>query len=145
VKSVVSDGALARALDAVGPDDQLAADLEVAKREHERAGRSVDALFSLIRSDPSLLPHVEREASRAAREKGELGKVIAELEGRTGESLKRAADLGQLLDLCARGDLDRFAFDERRLALRAVGFRAFANGDDPSRWRYEASPTSERG
>ena len=137
---VMSEGALARALDAVKPNEQLMSDLETAKREHERAGRGLDALLSLVRSDPSLLPHVGREASRAARERGELEKLIAELEGRTGEGLKRAADLRQLIDLRERyGDsLDRLTFDERRLALRALGFKALANGEDPARWRYEA-------
>ena len=75
----------------------------------------------------------------------ELEKVIAELEGRTGEALKRAADLRQLIDLRERyGDaLDRFTFDERCLALRALEFKAFANGDDPSRWRYEAGAMAD--
>ena len=111
VKEIVLDeGALRRALDAVRPDELLADDLGTARREHDRAGRSVDSLLSLARRDPSLLPHVEREASRAARERRELEKVIAELEGRVGESLKRATDLRHLFDLRAqaRGDLDRF-------------------------------------
>lgn len=141
VEEIVGDeGALTRALVATRADEQLTADLETAKMEHERAGRGLDALLSLVRSDPSLLPHVGREASRAAREKGELEKVIAELECRMGESLQRAADLKQVLDLCAqsRDDLDRFTFEERRLTLRALGYRAYANGDDPARWRYEA-------
>ena len=114
--------------------------MEAAKRERERAGRGLEALLSLIRSDPSLIPHLGREASRAAREKGELEKVIAEIEGRMGNPLQRAADLRRLIDLREqhRDSLDRFTFDERRLALRALGFKAFANGDDPSHWRYEA-------
>lgn len=145
VKSMVlEEGALARALDAVKLDDQLAADLEAAEREHDRAGRALDALLSLVRSDPSLLLHVAREASRAAREKGEMEKVITELEGRMGGSLKLAADLRRLIDLRAQalGDLDSFTFDDRRLALRALGFKAFANGDDPARWRSEAAIAS---
>lgn len=66
---VLDENALTRALAAVTPDELLADDLEAARREHGRAGRSVDALLSLARRDPSLLPHVEREA---ARERGDL-------------------------------------------------------------------------
>ena len=137
---MIDKDALSRALNSIKPNEQLAADLGTAKRVHERAGKASDALLSLVRSDPSLLPHVEREAARAAREKRELGKAVAELESRVGEPLRRAADLKQVLDLRAqyRNDLDRFTFDERRLALRALGFRARASGDDPARWRYEA-------
>lgn len=143
VKSMVSgEDALALALAAVRPDELLVDDLETAKRERERASRAADALLSLARRDPFLLPHVEREASRAARERRGLEQAIAELESRTGGSLRRAADLRQLLDLNNRyrGNLDRFSFGERRLALRALGFKAHANGDDPARWRYEAGP-----
>jgi site-specific DNA recombinase len=142
VKEIVSNqGALSRALDSVKPDEQLGDDLETAKREHGRAGKALDSLLSLARRDPSLLPHAGREAARAARERGEMEKVIAELEGRVGEGLKRAADLRRLVDLRERyrDSLDHFTLDERRLALRALGFRAHANGDDPARWRCEAA------
>ena len=30
-------------------------------------------------------------------------------------------------------------FDERRLALKALGFKMFANGSDPMHWRHEPS------
>ena len=82
-------------------------------------------------------------ASQSVDDSRALGgalRLIAELEGRMAEPLRRAADLGHLIDLGRRyrNDLDRFTFDERRLALRALGFKASANGDDPARWRHEA-------
>lgn len=143
-KIVMAEEALRRALNAVEPDGLMLDDLETAKSERERAGRGLDALLSLVRLDPSLLPRVEREASRVAREKGELEEVIAELEGHLGEPLRRTAELRQLIDLCAQAgnDLDRFTFGERRLTLQALGFKAYANGDDPARWRCEAGFTT---
>ena len=75
-----------------------------------------------------------------------MEKVVAELEGCMGSSLHRAADLGRLITLREqyRDSLDRFTFDGRRLALRALGFKAYANGDDPARWRYEAGTPAAR-
>lgn len=79
----------------------------------------------------------EHVAAQATRELRQLEKTIAELERRIGEARQGMDDLRALRDCCARQNLDDFDFDGRRLALRALGFKAFANGDDPARWRYE--------
>jgi hypothetical protein len=67
-----------------------------------------------------------------------LGRIVVELEGREGDSVRPAADLLRLCGRASKGVGD-LTFDERRLALEALGFKVYANGDDPARWRYEVS------
>ena len=50
--------------------------------------------------------------------------------------MRRAAELAALCERAQAGGSE-FTFDERRLALATLGFRAFANGEDAARWRYE--------
>ena len=46
-----------------------------------------------------------------------------------------------LSDYCAlvRENLGQFTFEEQRLALRALGFKLYVNGNEPDLWRYEVS------
>ncbi|MDQ3816996.1 MAG: recombinase family protein [Acidobacteriota bacterium] len=126
-----------------GPDAQLIFDLNTAKRELVRTERGIQTLLSRFRmkGDSNLWPYIERELAHASREKQQLEKTINELETRINEANQRIADLRYLSDYCdlIRDNLDSFTFEDQRLALRALGFKVHANGDDPSRWRYEVS------
>ena len=122
---------------------QLTLDVEAVKRGLARAERGLEALlsrFGRAEGDQDLRPYVEREVARAAREKEEFRKTIAELEARLGEANQIAADLRRLADKCADGpgSLDALAFEDRRLALRVLGVKVRANGNDSERWCFEA-------
>jgi DNA invertase Pin-like site-specific DNA recombinase len=109
----------------------LSPDFEGALNEAERAMHD-----GLLASDLAAAQRVwERGAVRARRQ---LGTIIAELEARVGESLQRITNLRRLRQLDGRS-LDRLTFEEQRLAITTLGFKAYANGDDPARWRYEVT------
>jgi site-specific DNA recombinase len=108
-----------------GPQALLAADLRAVRRIYERR-----------EPGPRTPP---------AREKRRLEGVIAYLEARLAEAGRPAEALRRLQDLCggAHEDLDSLGFEERRLALRALCFRVYANGGDPAGWRCEAGVSAE--
>lgn len=146
VKAVLLDpGIIERALDEfeqAGPDPQLTSDLEIARRELARKERGLQALLSSFRDaadDSTLWPHIEREIKQASREKQQLEITVIELEERVKEANRRVADLRQLNDYCAlvRENLDRLTFEERTLALRALGVKVYANGEDAVGWNCE--------
>lgn len=109
------------------------AELEAARLAHESAALALRALLAADAGD-ALGPYLEQ----ATREERALGRLVAELEERQD---KVARPAGDLLRLCerARQGVGNLTFDERRLALKALGFKMFANGDDPTRWCHEQS------
>jgi site-specific DNA recombinase len=135
VESMLSDGAfVARALESVerrGYDPQLASDIQSAKRAHDRCGVVLQALTE----NSALGPYVERAAAQAARERQQLEKVIAELEAKAAAAGRRAEELRRLTALAGA----ELTFEDRRLALWALGVRVYANGTDPASWRYEVN------
>ena len=110
---------------------QPSADLEAARLAHESAARALRVLLAAQDGD-ALRPYLEQ----ATRVEQRLGRIVDELEKREGGLARPAATLRRLCERAGGGEL---TFDERRLALEALRFKAFANGDDPGRWRYEAS------
>ncbi|MBC7933195.1 MAG: recombinase family protein [Rubrivivax sp.] len=78
------------------------------------------------------------EAARREYERGsrQLGSSILELEARMGEATRCVDNLRRLHERCP---LDRLTLDEQRLALLALGFKVYANGDDQTRWRYDVT------
>ena len=134
-ESMLSDGAFVeRALESAerrGHDPQLASDLQAARRAQERCG----AVLQALTENSALGPYVERAAAQAARERQQLEKVIAELEAKAAAAGRRAEELRRLTAL-ARAEL---TFEDRRLALWALGVRLYANGTDPDSWRYEVN------
>ena len=48
-------------------------------------------------------------------------------------------DLRSLNDYCdqVRGELEKFTFEDKRLAFRALGVQVFANGDNPEKWQFK--------
>ena len=109
------------------------ADLEATRLAHESAVRALRALLAAEAGD-ALAPYLEQ----AMREEQGLGRLVAELEERQD---KVARPAGDLLRLCerVRNGVGELTFDERRIALKALGFKMFANGNDPMRWRHEPS------
>lgn len=119
----------------------LAADLEAAQSAFEQNDRGLKALVSYLRNcanDLTIRPYIEREIAQATREKQQLEKAIKELEAQTGEARWRAVDLRRLIEDGAftRENLENLSFDDQVLAVRALGVKVYANGDDPSGWRY---------
>ena len=128
VETLLSDGAFVeRALEGMASrshDPHLALDLQAAKRAHERCGIVLQALTV----NSALGPYVERAAAQAARERQQLEKVIAELEGKISAAGRQTEDLRSLTALASA----ELTLEDRRLALRALGVRVYANGTDPA-------------
>jgi hypothetical protein len=148
IKTILLDPSIIeRALNEVeqsGPDPQLTTDLQAAKKAREQTERGLKALVSRFRSsadNATLWPYIEREIKQASLERQQLESAITELEARINVAHQRVADLRYLNDYCSlvRENLAQFTFDDQLLALRALGVKVFANGDEPTGWRYEVS------
>jgi DNA invertase Pin-like site-specific DNA recombinase len=122
----------------------LAADLQAAQRAFEKNDHGLTALVSYLRNsanDPTIRPYIEREIAQATREKQQLEKTLKELEAQTGEARRCAIDLRRLSECgaFARENLENLSFDDQVLAVRGLGVKVYANGEDPSGWRYVVS------
>ncbi|MDQ1593251.1 MAG: site-specific recombinase [Pyrinomonadaceae bacterium] len=127
-------------IEAADLDPRLAADLLAARRALEQTDVSLRALASHLRAsvtDPILRPYIEREMTQAAQEKRQLEDTVNRLEVQIGPARQRADALGRLSIRMsfARGNPEEFSFDDQVLALRALGVKVYANGDDPPGWR----------
>lgn len=133
VESMLSDIAFVeRALEGMASrshDPQLPLDLQAAKRAHERCG----AVLQALTENSGLGSYVERAAAQAARERQQLEQVIAELEGKIAAAGQRAEELRRLAGLVGA----ELTFEDRRLALWALGIKVYGNGAAPDSWRYE--------
>lgn len=113
-----------------GPDAQLQADLESAKRKLTRIEKGQQRLINRFRQaeDDELWPLIEREIAQAEREKGQFKAVIAELESRLASQATSVSNLESLSAYCTRvrAQLETFGFEEKRLALEALGARLTA-------------------
>jgi hypothetical protein len=78
-----------------GPDAQLQADLESARRELARIEKGQQRLISRFRqaADDDLWPLIEREIAQAEREKGQLKAVVAEIESRPASQAASVSNL----------------------------------------------------
>jgi site-specific DNA recombinase len=116
-----------------GPDAQLQADLESAKRELARIEKGQQRLISRFRqaTEDDLWPLIEREVAQAEREKGQFKAVVAEIESRLASQAASVLNLECLSAYCARvrEQLETFGFDEKRLALESLGARLTAASD----------------
>ncbi len=110
------------------------ADLEATRRAHARAASEFEALRAAAAGGEPLRQYVEQADGVMRCLEG----ILAELERRDGEDGRCAAGLLSLCDLVKAGGAD-LTFDGRRLALSALDFKAYANGADPTRWRYQTS------
>jgi len=96
---------------------------------------ALQVFLSSLSAAPALRSYADDYAARARRDIEQLDAIIRELQGREVEFGQRGSDLLRLSERAKGGD--ELTFDERRSALAALGFRAYANGDDSARWRYE--------
>jgi DNA invertase Pin-like site-specific DNA recombinase len=120
----------------LNPAAEPSADLVAARRAQEAAASALHAFLSNIKAAPALRSYADDYTARVKRDIGQLDAIIGELERREAESGRRGSDLLTLSERAKGGD-GEFTFEERRSALSALGFRAYANGDDPARWRYK--------
>jgi DNA invertase Pin-like site-specific DNA recombinase len=134
VKDVLVGLALAGC--AGGAPREPSPDLAAARLARAAAAGALHIFLSNLPADLSLRTYADEYATRAARNIEQLDAIIGELERREADSRRLGSNL---LSLCERANdsADQFTFEERRSALSALGFRAYANGDDPASWRYE--------
>ncbi|HJR09009.1 MAG TPA: recombinase family protein [Pyrinomonadaceae bacterium] len=120
-----------RRVQAEGIDSQLVKDREVASRGLERHNQVVQRLAKRLRNaDDELADIIERELLQAKRERDELVKTLADLEERIRRQERVVVNLKSLHDYCREvGErLSTFTFEEKRLALDALGAEITANG-----------------
>lgn len=119
-----------------GPDEQLHADLENAKRGLARVENGQQRLVRRFchATDDDLWPLIEREIAQAERGKARYNTMIGEIESRIAAHAAVVLNLESLSTYCSivRGRLETFDFEEKRLALEALGARVTA--DDRGWW-----------
>jgi hypothetical protein len=140
VKSILVRPALADSALIIVPEPS--ADLVAARQAREAAAGALRVFMSNLSAAPALRSYADDYAARARRDIEQLDAIIGELEGGEAESGRRGSDL-LALSVRAKGGDDDFTFEERRSALAALGFRAYANGDDPARWHYNVERAEE--
>jgi len=125
---------------AKGPDDTLISHLETARREYDKCDRDQAKLMrryttsdaSDAKADDKLWKYTKREMDFLENEKEHYLGVIAEIEQRMADQQHATAQLASVAEYCARvsQNLDRFGFDEKRMAIEALEVRITGNGDD---------------
>lgn len=121
-----------------GIDPQLVKDRGVAQKALEHHNQGTQRLVKRLRdADDDLAEIIERELAQAKREKQALLKTLADLDARIEGQEQAAVNLKSLYDYCreVENELAGFEFDEKRLALEALGVTVIANGRD---WRMDA-------
>lgn len=130
------------------PGGQFLDDLEAAKKQLARVERGLEALLRRFRQsadNEALWPYIEREIGQATKEKQQLEETISHLENRINKQMQVVADIRSLNEYCSRVSqrLEKFTFDEKILAFRALGVRIYANGNDPMKWLFKVSLPSQ--
>jgi site-specific DNA recombinase len=121
---------------AEGPDETLASDLETARREYTKCDQNIAKLLRRYTAsesdDDRLWKAIEREIALLENGKARYLDTIAEIERRMAEQRQSVVQLSSLVDYCARvsQNLDRFGFEEKRMAYEALQVRITANGAD---------------
>jgi site-specific DNA recombinase len=144
-ESVLADPAGLDGMSLPAPDPMLLSDLDAAKVARGRARQDMETLRRRLRDsaeESSLRPLFERALAQAEREERQMGEAVAEIEKRIEDACRPASELRRLREAFTRRR-EGLSFDERRLALKVLGVKVYANGDDPARWRYEARPRRE--
>jgi site-specific DNA recombinase len=124
-----------RRLEESAPDPELERQLERARGESQRIERGIQGLLATMRrqlSDDVIGPQIEREIRIASREKRTVDDEIGRLEAELAIYQRARVDAASLVQYCKRvvGRLKRLGFEERRMALEALGTRVVGNGDD---------------
>jgi site-specific DNA recombinase len=116
-------------------DPQLILDREIARGALERNIQIHQRLIKRLRNADGLVADlIERELSEVEQEYHLLQKTIADLDERIAEQEHARLNLKGLYEYCqdVRRNLSTFSFDDKRLALAALGITVVANGRD---WR----------
>lgn len=129
-------------LEQAGPDTQLISDLESTRRRLAQVERGLQALLRRFRQsaeNDTIWPYIEREIGQATKERQQLETTISKIESRITQQMQVVTDLRSLNDYCdqVRGELEKFTFEDKRLAFRALGVQVFANGDNPEKWQFK--------
>jgi site-specific DNA recombinase len=123
----------------IGPDPQLIEDRATAARRLAEIERVQQRLIRRLReTDDDDLAHLyEREIVQMKKEAGQIEAAIADIDARLQAQQKTVHDLAVLTEYCSRvsNRLSTFSFDEKRLAIEAIGARIQLNGDE---WKLEA-------
>lgn len=124
-----------------GQDPILIRDLETAKRSLTQIERQQERLLrSFAAEDDDSFPMelVQKEVARMEQEKTQVRATVAELERRIAQQDSALDQLEALSAYCERvaRNIDTFGFEEKRLALKALGVRVVANGRD---WQLRGS------
>ena len=115
----------------VGTDPQLAIDRQVAQGALNRNIQGQQRLVKRLReADSTLVGIIERELLEAERERQALVKTLEDLDSRIAEQQEAAVNLKNLYEYChdVHSNLSAFDFNDKRLALEALGARVLANG-----------------
>lgn len=146
VKAILNDPSIIerelKRLEKTDPNPQLKRDLETAKKQLVKVERGLQSLLRRFRhsaENDTLLPFIEREVDQATKEKEQLEATIVELEMRVAKQASLINDLRSLKDYCKQvnGRLEKFGFEDKRLAFKALGLKVYANGREKTGWRYE--------
>lgn len=121
-----------------GIDKQLLKDSEIAQASLERHTQGMQRLVRSLRTvEDDLAVIIERELLQAEREKQAMLNTIADLDARIARQEQVTINLRSLYEYCQQveDELERFEFDDQRLALEALGAEVVANGRD---WKLVA-------
>jgi len=123
-----------------GPDPVLSADLRGARRQLAKIEQKQKRLVALYAAGDDDLPLevVKHQIIAAERERDQWQRDITSLEERLAQASLAVEQLEVVTDYCQRvaQNLDMFDFEEKRLALEALGVRVTANGRE---WTMQAS------
>jgi site-specific DNA recombinase len=115
-----------------GPDPVVEADLVSGRRALQKIDRQQERLVALYAAGDEDFPLdlVKQQITTAERERERWQATIAELESRMIRDQLQVEQLGALQAYCERvaQNLETFGFEDKRLALEALGICVIANG-----------------
>lgn len=118
-----------------GPDPLLVADLAAARRQYrdlDRKQANLAAGLATTEPDSTMWRLVQQEIERYDQQKAAVRQTIDEIEQRVTAQQHMTQQLAEVTEYVEQvgGNLDAFGFDEKRLALEALGVQVEASGRD---------------
>jgi len=115
------------------PDETVSGDLEAARRLLAQCQQKQERLvsrYAAAEGDEFPWELIQQEIARIERQKKDLQAQVAELERRTELDRLAANQMTAFAEYCERvsRNLATFGFEEKRLALDALGITVYANG-----------------
>jgi site-specific DNA recombinase len=111
----------------------LLADMESAKQALQNIEGELKRLVRrAATADDDLWTMFQEQINLKKNERQRLAGLVAETEARIAAQNADAASLTALTEYCerVRGNLDKFGFDDKRLALKALNLKVIGNGPD---------------